>query len=225
MMGHLVRRLATNSFLAAFTDAERACIVERMILKSYPPGAYVHRKGDPPDGYYCVVGGYVDIGSVTRTGAEIRLIRIGPQSWFGEISVLDGQPRTSDAIAVASAELARLPMPAIAALTAEIPGFRDELVRNLCRRFRQAFSGIDDIMTRTPEERLAQWLLDNSEPDGLGARVDVNQEVLAAMIGVSRQSINAYIGKWAARGLVAAGYGFIRIPDEAAFLALAGRGR
>ncbi|MEO0359760.1 MAG: Crp/Fnr family transcriptional regulator [Pseudomonadota bacterium] len=215
-------RLEGNPWLSQFEAGDRARIVDEAIVKSFPPGAYIHRKGDEPDGYHCVLGGHVDIGSTAMSGAEIRLVRIGPNDWFGEISVLDGLPRTSDAIAVSSVETARIPMGAVRRLSEAAPAFREALVLNLCRRFRQAFSGIDDLYQLSPKQRLAKWLVDQSARDGAGARVGASQDVLSAMIGVSRQSISGYLGDWAAQGLVEVGYGHVAIPDLRAFTRAAG---
>lgn len=215
-------RVANNPWLSQFPETLRRRVISELIMKSYPPGSAIHLKGDRPDGYYCVVGGHVDIGSIAATGEEIRLTRIHPQQWFGEISVLDGLPRTSDAIAVSSVEVARLPMRAIRELSASTPEFREAMLQNLCRRFRQAFEGIDDLLTLTPRQRLAKWLIDNSAPEGGGAFVNASQDVLSAMVGVSRQSISAYLREWVDAGLVRAGYGQVTVFDLTALAEAAG---
>ena len=56
----------------------------------------LHQKNDLADGFYCVLTGRIRVSNFTVEGKELVLTWIQPGNWFGEISLIDGLPRTHD---------------------------------------------------------------------------------------------------------------------------------
>jgi len=67
--------------------------------KSYKPNEFICREGDPGDCLYVVKSGQVRIVKITSMGTEKVLSRLGPRCFFGEMSLIDAQPRSACAIA------------------------------------------------------------------------------------------------------------------------------
>jgi CRP-like cAMP-binding protein len=61
----------------------------------YEGGAVIVRKGEMGVGFYVIADGAVEV----RSGEQV-LSKLGPGQYFGEMSILDGQPRTADVVAL-----------------------------------------------------------------------------------------------------------------------------
>ena len=87
--------LLTAAPLFAGVDADGlVALADRVIEVDYPKGAVIARQGDVGTGFFVVASGSVE---VVRDGEVIA--RLGPGQFFGELSVLDGLPRTAQVIA------------------------------------------------------------------------------------------------------------------------------
>jgi CRP-like cAMP-binding protein len=141
-----------------------------------------------------------------------------PGSWFGEISLLDGLPRTHDANAVGDTELRVVAPAAFEALVDARPGLLRDLMRLVCARLRLTLGALEDATLLPAPARLAKRLL--GAPVGPSGRVDLAQEQLARLIAASRQSVSGIVKAWERAGWVKLSYGQIEIRDRAALTRL-----
>jgi CRP/FNR family transcriptional regulator, cyclic AMP receptor protein len=88
------RMLAGVGLFSGATDDGRAAIAERLVEAEFPAGHRIARQGEIETGFYMIVAG---CASVVRDG-EV-LARLGPGEFFGELSLLDGQPRVASVTA------------------------------------------------------------------------------------------------------------------------------
>ena len=95
-------------------------------------GQVVFRKGDPGDDLYVVLHGTIEI----RDG-KIQLATLGPREFFGELSVIDHEPRSADAIAIDDAQLLRLRSADLAELMHRRPQIQEQFLVVLARRLRE----------------------------------------------------------------------------------------
>lgn len=86
--------LAACRLFGGVSGDDLTAIAERAVEVEFPPDHVIARKGEIGTGFYVVVDGAV---RVIRDGAEIA--RLGPGEFFGELSVLDGQPRNAQVVA------------------------------------------------------------------------------------------------------------------------------
>ena len=96
--------LADVPFFSLLDDQERAALAERLDDVSFPAGKMVFSHGDPGDAMYIVRTGKVEISFKNDTGDKIVLETATDGDFFGEISLLDGGPRTASAQAVEALE-------------------------------------------------------------------------------------------------------------------------
>ena len=89
--------LAEVPFFSLLDEQERAALAERVDTVSKPAGTTLFNYGDPGDSLYVVRAGEVEIFFKNDTGERIVLETARPGDFFGEISLLDGGPRTASA--------------------------------------------------------------------------------------------------------------------------------
>lgn len=208
-----------NPWFAALPLAERRALLggcERVRLAS---GEMLFRQGDAVPAaqgcFYGVVSGAVKASSLRPDGKEAILVVLEAGNWFGEISLLDGQPRTHDATAVAQTELLALPGAAFDRMMRR-PAFALAVSRMLAGRVRSLYGMVEDATLRSTRARVARRLLLLARGDATQARdprpiVPVSQEALAMMLGVSRQTLSKELQAMAKAGAVLLGYGRIEI--------------
>src|SRR5258707_15883700 len=103
------------------------------VRRFYQDGAIVFTQGDPGDALYGVVTGRIRISASTREGKEMFLNIMEPGDTFGEIALLDGDPRTASATATATCELMIVPRAQFLALLEREPTLGIHLLRLLCQ--------------------------------------------------------------------------------------------
>lgn len=190
-------------------------------------GQLLHAKDDPADGLYGVVSGAIKVSSTGLDGREAVLTVLSPGSWFGEISLFDGLPRTHDAHATGPTELVMIPRRGFQDLLERRPELYPHFMRLLCRRIRLSFAMLEDSALLPLSSRLAKRLLmhaHNYEQTDQGsnqATIQLSQESLGLMLNSSRQSINKLLKRLEQAGWLRVQYGQIVILDEAALARLA----
>lgn len=188
------------------------------VLRALAPGELLFSRGDPPDGLYAVVDGAMRVSGFAGTGKEALLSLLEPPTWFGEVSVFDGLPRTHDALAEKATTLIHVAPTWLGPLLAAEPRLWRELGRLLANKTRLAFLMIEDVALAPASVRLARRLILMTE--GYGEWYDrtrrvlsVRQEQLALMLNVSRQTANQLLKELEGKGLVKLAYGEIEILD------------
>lgn len=189
--------------------------------------APVYLTGDPPNGLFAVLSGEVHVAQNSGDGRIAHLHSVGPGGWFGESSMLDGEPRFSDADAIGDTRLLRIGRDAFQRLTKENPAFYPAFTRLLCAHYRVAISHIVSSATLPVMTRLAQRLLHfarlegRSRPGSRAIEFRLSQENLASTVGVSRQTLNGLLKTLEADGLIEIGYARVTLKRPAAIEKLA----
>ena len=98
----------TNRFLKDFSDDGRERMVGRLVYQELAEGEYLFREGDPAEGICLILDGEVEIVKKVGEGEKI-LACYGADEFLGEIAVLDGQGRSTDARARSAASIAWIP--------------------------------------------------------------------------------------------------------------------
>lgn len=196
-------------------------------VRTLSDGECLHAKDDPPDGLYGVITGSVRISSTGADGREALLTVLSPGSWFGEISLFDGLPRTHDAHASGATELLMIPRQGFHQLLERRPELYPHFMRLLCRRLRLSFAMLEDSALLPLPARLAKRLLTHAHSYGETRNeealpsIQLSQEALGLMLNSSRQSINKLLKRLEQAGWLQINYGEIVILDEPALTRLA----
>ncbi len=207
----------------AFQDAILASGEERTLK----PDELIFNRGGPPCGLYAMLNGAVRFSGTTAAGKEAILTMVEAPNWFGETSIFDGLPRTHDAVATVKSKVLNVPQEKVLALFAAHPLFWRDLGLLLCQKLRLTFMELEGTAMLPALERVARRLVVLAEGHGdLHAHsrrvLKVPQDQLAAMLSISRQTINALLKELQEKGAIKITYGEIEIVDLAVLKTLSG---
>jgi CRP-like cAMP-binding protein len=215
---HLHLALQSDEWFADCSPALQGFLLQAAKLRKLGDGEMLFTRGDEAGNLYCGLGGSLTIGATHAGGGASMLAHLEPYQWFGEISLIDGQPRTHNAVARDETTVLVVPKPDLLGWLASHPdGWRD-MARLACRKLRTAFLVLEEWGQLSLEQRLARrlWLLAQgygSRRDQPRRRVRVGQEAIAQMLGVSRQSANKALQALEQRGLIRRHYGEVELLD------------
>lgn len=103
-----VERLQSVAVLAGLSEDVLAHFVATLPVVKLGVGDCVFREGDPAREMFILIDGELEILKKSRRGKETRVAILGPDDAFGEMSVLDLQPRSATVRAVSAVRLIRL---------------------------------------------------------------------------------------------------------------------
>ncbi|MEM6416076.1 MAG: Crp/Fnr family transcriptional regulator [Pseudomonadota bacterium] len=205
--------LRSTEWLSSFSKTTSEEILKRCSIVEYTHGQRVHKKGDKSDGLQGVISGGIRYTAVTASGYETSFAVVISGDWAGNLSSIADFGKSHDGFAIGALRIALLSSADIEDLKHCCDDFYPILINNLCLSMRDAFEEIDMILSTTPEQRLAWRLCDFCVHAAGENAVLFNQQDLAALVGVSRQSINKILQKWAQQDLIQIEYGKLNILD------------
>ncbi|MEO7456888.1 MAG: DUF1003 domain-containing protein [Gemmatimonadaceae bacterium] len=140
--------LADVSIFRFLDDAERRTLAGLFEERSFDVGETIFYAGEPGDDLFLVTSGRVDVFITSDTGEKIVLAEAARGDVFGEISLLDGEPRTASAVAVEGTEALSLDREQLLALVQRHPHVALDLLRVMGQRIRST-----DVLLRTGAAR------------------------------------------------------------------------
>jgi CRP-like cAMP-binding protein len=198
--------------VSIFSDLDGASVaaLERLAdVREYPEGAVVVSQDDPGDSLFVLVTGRVKVVLYGDSGREIILsIFKSPGDFFGEMSLLDNQPRSATVMAAERSRLLVLSRRDFQAHIEAHPRTALRVLTELSRRLRQADSVIGNLALLDVYGRLAGKLRELAQADGEETEEGVvlrqrpTQAEIAATIGTSRETVSRALSDLARRGLV-----------------------
>jgi CRP-like cAMP-binding protein len=206
-----------NPWFTSMPRAQREALVGAAELIHVRRGAMVFRQGDPVHaaggGFYGLAAGTIKISSLRQDGREAILAVLEPGNWFGEITLIDGSPRTHDATALESLDLLVVPPEAFAYQMRDVV-FANAIAAMLAARVRMLYGLTEDATLRSLRARVAHRILvlargDATQSVHLRSTLMLPQEALAMMLGVSRQTLSKELNALARDEVISLGYGRI----------------
>jgi CRP/FNR family cyclic AMP-dependent transcriptional regulator len=186
---------------------ERLALAGALRRGDIPKDAYVFHAGDPGRSFFLVVAGLIKI-SLTRHGREVVLAELGPGDYFGELSLIDGHPRSADAIAAQRSELLELPQEAFFRLLDSNGPVARKILVELCRRLREADKQISTLATVDAAGRIVRAILKLAEQHARREGEHIvfprapRQRDIAALAGTTRATTSRLIRQLAQQGLL-----------------------
>jgi CRP-like cAMP-binding protein len=179
-------------------------------------GGYLCRMGQPVDAWYGVLDGMMKMMITLPDGRTSTFTGVGAGGWFGEGSLLKTEPRRYDIVALRETRVARVPRRTFEwLLNTSIP-FNRFLLVQLNERLGQFISMLETQRLHDPDARVARCLAVLFNPvlyPDIGARLEVSQEELGYLAGISRQRVNQALQTLQQAGLLKVEYGAILILD------------
>lgn len=211
--------LRMQPWFARLPQELRERVTDRVFTQQGGKGEALLHAGEPVKGWYAVVSGLVKLQSQSAQGRLSVFLGVPGGEWFGEGSAMKSEPRRYDVIALRDTELLCLPRAEFDNLRATSLEFNQALLAQMNMRLGQAMSIIEAGRIRSPEQRVALYL---SRLFWHGMRkLDLTQEELGNLAGLSRQTVNRALKALEQQGLVSLQFGRVSILDDdglAAFL-------
>jgi len=209
-----------------FTDlseAELARFAEVTREREYPRNSVILFEDDPGDALYIVSTGQVKVVLIGEDGREVILSVLGDGDFFGEMSLIDDEPRSAHVIAMKDSQLLVLRRDDFQQQLQQHPSVALKLLRVLVQRLRRADEKIGSLVLLDVNGRVAQLLLDLGEESG-GPHITrkLTHHTIAQMIGSSRETVSRAMRELVERGLIAVSRREITILDTDALRAMTG---
>jgi CRP/FNR family transcriptional regulator, cyclic AMP receptor protein len=193
---------------------EQLCrYAKQMSLKR---GATIFSKGDPGNSLFAVISGTVKISISSPDGRNAILNLISVGDVFGEMSVLDGHPRSTDAIANTNCELFVIDRRDFLPFVRSQPELAMKFIELLCTRVRWTSDQVEQVILQDLPGRLASALLgltDRRKLEPESRTIAITQQEISEMVGMTRESINKQLRVWAMRSWVRLEHGAIVVLD------------
>lgn len=221
-MSHHEELIRDVPLLARLPEAELRALASHGRMRSYRSGAVLFREGDPGDSLHIVVEGGVRIVVLSPTGEEATIALLGPGEFVGDLALLDGGVRSASAIASRPTRTLVVTRANFRRWLAQRPRAALALLETLSLRVRRTDEALADLTFLDVPHRLAKWLLDlaytqtsveTERPSTKDVRLRVTQSELASMLGVSRESVNKQLNRFARKGWVLLGRGSVTLID------------
>lgn len=200
----------------ALTEDEAARALKAIVRRTYPAGSYICHRGDRLDHWTGVVEGLVQLGAVSAEGKAITIAGVRSGGWFGEGTVIKAEPRKYDMLALRDTSLALLPRTAFMWLLDTSVGFNRFLVHQLNERIGQFIAMVEYDRLHNPAARVARhiaWLFNPVLYPNGGNCIEMTQEEVGLLAGVSRQIANKSLLRLESLGLIRVERGSIQVLD------------
>ncbi len=224
------RALLAKHFLLREADGKTLDqLVAASVVVSYGNRQRIFDKGDEGDRLLGVLGGQVRIYVMSSEGRELIMNVIMPGELFGEISLIDGKPRSASAVAIGPTDLLHIRRLDFLNLLKANAELCLKFMSILCERVRWTSGLLEDASLLDLPARLAKRLLNlaqgigEKQGDGILIGLRLSQTDLGNMLGVTREAVNKQLREWKKDGLVDMQDGQMLILNPKSLSALVGR--
>ena len=205
-------------------SAELQRVVEVARERSYPKNSVILFEDDPGDALYVVAKGQVKVVLIGEDGREVILSVLGEGEFFGEMALIDDEPRSAHVIAMEDSGLIVLRREDFQGILIHAPGIALALLKELSRRLRRVDEKVGSLVLLDVHGRVAQLLLELAdETDGQRITRRLTHHTIAQMIGSSRETVSRTMREFVDKGLIDVSRKDILIRDRATLEQAAGR--
>ena len=177
---------------ASFPEDQLRMLTSVITRRSLPRSTTVMASGDPTDSLYIVLSGRLKVMMSDAEGKEVILSILGPGEFFGEMGLIDDNPRSASVVAIEACELLAVTKRAFRKCLVENVDLAMAVMRVVVRRLREADRKIGSLAMLDVYGRVARLLLDMSETvDGQKVVTRrITKQDIAKMVGASREMVS-----------------------------------
>lgn len=227
--------LLGNRWFASLSDAQQHALLDASKRITLRDGQLFAANGHMPrkrrDGFGVLVNGLLKVSSASPDGREAILGFVRPGQWFGELALLDGGSRERDFFSAGASEILVIEPEAMHGLLQDAR-LAHQLTRLLASRTRTLLMLVESFTLRSTLARTARRLVMlayDDEHEGAHGNshgsykhrisLDISQDALASMLGMTRQSVASQLKQLADRGAIIQAYGRVNISSMVALMA------
>ncbi len=189
-------------------DEELESLISVASRRKYPKDGVIFFEQDVGDALFVILSGRVKVTILSDDGREIILAMLSDNDFFGEMSLLDNEPRSATAIALHETEIVVLHQRDFLSIVEKRPRVLINLLSVLSSRLRRANQQIGNLALHDVYGRVARILLEMASEDGtrqadgrVAFRRPTHQEI-ANMIGATRETVSRMISDLHRQGYI-----------------------
>ncbi len=212
----------SNNLLSDLPDRLSAGLLEHAAPRHLANDEVLFLAGDPGDGFYRLDEGLLKVSIESASGGERILAILGPGSIVGDLSIIDGKPRSATVTGLRECKLRYVSRSAFESFAQNEPEIYKYLLLVLAARLRDTDAIVAAGSFLPLKGRVARALLDLAHAFGNnvgGTRVVIRQKVsqgdLAAMAGIARENVSRIMNEWMRGKIVTRHSGYYCLEDPA----------
>ncbi|GAV19561.1 CRP/FNR family transcriptional regulator, cyclic AMP receptor protein [Mariprofundus micogutta] len=173
----------------------------------------VVQEHDPGDSLFVILSGEVKISTYSTEGREVVLALLGKGSFFGEMSLLDEEPRSANVTTMEDSKFANIRRRDLVPLMMDQPAIALKLLAEVASRLRKTSRVLERISSMDVPHRLYSYLVDHcqrfsqQDADGRYSTVLPTHQLLADQLSTSRETISRAISQLKKDGILIQGEG------------------
>lgn len=209
--------LATVSLFRGLSPEETAAFALLAREKTYPKASVILFEADPGDAFFIVRTGRVKVVRMHDDGREVILGMLGAGDHFGELALIDNQPRSAHVVAMEDTSLLVLRPEDFRSRVEQSPEVAWALLTELSRRLRRADEKIGSLVLLDVPGRIAQLILNAADEAGSDLiEKPLTHQTIAHVIGASRETVSRAMREFVEAGWIDTEKRRIRVLDRAA---------
>lgn len=200
--------LRTVPIFSELDDSEIDAVAHLATRRQYSKDAVIFFENEPGDTLFMISSGRIRVTILGDDGREVILSMLGAGDFFGEMALLDQEPRSATAIAADETELLSLSRSDFQGVLTANPGIMVALIRVLTARLRRANHQISTLALLDVYGRVARVILDMAREEGrrlkdgrIAFRRPTHQEI-ANRIGTTRETVTRMLKDIERHGLL-----------------------
>ena len=204
-----IELLQTVSIFWDLKSKELGYIAEKMVARHYDNGNYIFLEDSDGEQCFFVLEGSVKVTRLSKDGREVILAMLNEGDFFGEMSLLDGESRSANVIALEKTEVLTLDRKDFLDVVNDYPQIAVQLLKELAGRLRKSDRQIASLSLSDAEKRIALCIIRFADEQGViqNGKVSIPktpiQQDIANMAGTSRESVSRALSILEKEGLIA----------------------
>jgi CRP-like cAMP-binding protein len=200
--------LRTVPIFSELTDSDIASLAKLSSRRRFPKDTVVFFENEEGDFFFMILEGRIKVTILGDDGREVILSMLGPGDFFGEMALLDNEPRSATAIAVEESELLQLHRTDFQSVLTDNRSIQHALIKILTGRLRRANHQISTLALLDVYGRVARVIVDMAREEGrrlrdgrIAFRRATHQEI-ANRIGTTRETVTRMLKDLERQGLI-----------------------
>jgi CRP-like cAMP-binding protein len=216
--------IARVPLFASLEATEREVLTRHLRIHRCRARGVVYMEGQPGDALFVVLSGYLKAACTGPNGRELVLCVLGPGEVFGDLSLLDGQPRPASVMALEATQLAAIGRESFLKFVDSSPKLAKALLEGMATRLRHLAKRYETVSSMAIPARLAEMLVILAQKHGqqygtteVCIPIRLSQQELGNMVGATRESVNKLLRQWSEQGIVRKEAGLMTIMNLSTF--------
>src|SRR5450830_228311 len=215
-MNSSTEQLQMHGWFLTLAPGHQALLANGTVLQHCTAGSFVTRRGEPSRYWIGVQTGLIKLAVYSLDGRGATFSGVPAGGWCGEGSVLKRELRRYDVVAVRAANIILVPVDLFHLLLAESLSFNAFVIRQLNERMGQFIATIQNQRLLAVDAQVAQAIAQLFHPmlyPRTSHVLELSQEEIGMLSGISRQRVNLALGRLAELNLISIAYQAIRVVD------------